>query len=338
MKRRDFLKIAGSGAMMTPLASMPAFAEKTNVKLACRRESSVPLLSANKIAWPDGHGDGNIMFPSVVDSPRESEGAGEHLRIYYASHGGKTICLATAPGPRGPWQPIDGNPVFRLQDSNSVRGHISSPHVVEADDGTFLLYFHGTNPVGVHGQGTGISRSPDGLSFTAIDSKGLVFATPSDHWGCECACYARVLEGRDGFHAFFTAELRAECKKWSRTCLEHAKSQDDVHWQRQSPEALLTSPVIDGKMHRIRHCGACWVDDGAVLLLYSIRRGKTESIEAVLLKEDGDSFTVSERFGRILKPELSWERRDLRDPCPFVLNGEIWLYYVGGGERHIGLA
>jgi hypothetical protein len=272
------------------------------------------------------------MFPSVVPGR-------ERLHMYYASHGGKTICLATAPEATGPWGPLESNPVLSLRECTSVRDHLSSPETIIQDDGTFLLYYHGKILGEGHGQVTGVARSTDGLAFSEVRASLPVFAPPPpDYWACDCCCYTRVLRKGDEYHAFFTTELRSERETWSRTCLEHAVSADGLHWQREASGPLLVSRAVNGKMNRIRHCGACWLSEREVLLFYSVRYRNREPLKAVLLERKGRSFAVVQELGIVLEPELPWEGKDLRDPFPLVLGGQIWLYYVGGGEQGIGLA
>ena len=79
---------------------------------------------------------------------------------------------------------------------------------------------------------------------------------------------------------------------------------------------------------------------GHVLLFYSVvNKGKRrETIEAVLLEPDGDTFKVARRYGTLMEPKLGWENKSLRDPLPIFVDDKLYLFYVAGGEKAIGLA
>lgn len=323
---------------------------KLPIKLTCTRLSKRPLLSTATAKWPKEHNKGrkkragasNVMFPSVLRPPAGSSKLGDRFHMYFASHCGQTIGLATSKKLEGPWEVYTKKPVLSLSDCRLVSHHLSSPHVVVCPDGSFLMYYHGRSPKGQEseGQHTGVAKSTDGVNFQEVSEPGPLVAVPKEKCSIRQdgslrrsgSSYFRVIIHQGKYHAF----LRAG------TGIEHAVSTDGIHWKRNKNKPLIQSALEDDNRvdGRIRHCGVCMLPSGHVLLFYSVvnKRKRRETIEAVLLEPDGDTFKVARRYGTLMKPKLNWENKSLRDPHPIFVDDKLYLFYVAGGEKTIGLA
>ncbi|MEA3400341.1 MAG: hypothetical protein U9R79_03765 [Armatimonadota bacterium] len=136
-----------------------------------------PVLTWDAIRWPASRP--SVMFPTVVGAPGWVGEPLDRLYMYYASHHGAGIGLATASEPEGPWTVQD--PVFDLADAPMLEGHISSPDVLIDEDAERLyLYYHGGNAAG-RGQVMGSAVSYDGLHFEVEEPEPLI--RPSEREG-----------------------------------------------------------------------------------------------------------------------------------------------------------
>ena len=299
-----------------------------------------PLLTVSDCNWDLGHG--SIMFPSVIDMSGKVASPLARYYMYLAAHGGKGIMLALADRPEGPWRLYDRNPVHALEMAPELWAHISSPDVVWVPEtGRLHLYYHGPNAApDVGGQHTGMATSTDGLRFTPSPDNPIITNGPPESWRASMAAYIRVFRIGERFHGMFMGHRSEMVGKAPVSCELWAHSDDGLTWQFEPETVVLAADPDQGDHVRIRHVGV-WSDGRSAWVFYSTYDSpdmQREIIRLARIPFDGDRPGPTERLGTCLVPTQPWERDELRDPYPLVVDGRLWLYYAGGGEEGIGVA
>ena len=288
----------------------------------------------------------NINGPSVLRVPEwVTDRLGKYY-LYFSHHKGTSIRLAYADHMAGPWF-VHQKPVLTLEQSLFVTAdldptsrsdwvngtdylyaHVASPDVnVDHHAKQILMLFHGLLPDG--DQQTRLAVSENGRSFSAKPP----LLGPS---------YLRAFQWR---RRWYTTHLWGDMGIFETLSI--------------APKIFshgTLPPQITGAPHsKIRHGHICQVRE-QIHFVFS-RVGETP--ECILhcrieLSDDPQDW----RFGPVttlLNPKESWEGYgrepikssegsargwipELRDPCLFNDDGQLWLLYSGGGERGIGLA
>jgi hypothetical protein len=320
--------------------------------LAFRRASPAPLLDLSAVPWcaTDRRPRPSIMFPTVVDmvgaagllggTPAAPFAPLDRWHMYYAPHNSSGIGLASAPHPEGPWTPYPDNPVLRLEAFPGIGDHLSSPEVALRPDhpgAPFWLYVHGrTGPRAEgFGQHTCVATSTDAVSWEPLDPNPVLTATAEQSGHKNSAAYARLFQ-RDGWHyALYKAE----------TVHSLARSRDGLTWEHWPHNPLIAPDPAAGDRNMIRHTGLLLRQD-TLCVFYSSTPdrddpGGREEIKLATFDVAGGDWLRwggLRRLGPVLTPELPWEAGDVRDPFPLVREDTLYLYYVGGHERGVGLA
>jgi hypothetical protein len=322
--------------------------------LGFRRTSATPLLDLVAVAWcaAEAKPRPTIMFPTVVDMERararlrDAPGAPpptpiapiDRFHMYYAPHRSAGIGLATAPHPEGPWTPYAGNPIIRLGDFPGLTDHVSSPEVVlrpDRPDAPFWLYFHGrTGPrAGGFGQHTCVATSPDAVAWQVFSPQPVLTATVEQSGSANSAAYARCFDLGGWHYALYKSELTHGL----------ARSRDGLTWEHWPHNPLLAPDPAAGDHEMIRHTALLLRAD-RLISLYSTPpgpHGGGEEIKAAVFDVTGDDWQrwgPLRRQGTVLSPALPWEANDVRDPFLLAHEDTLYLYYVGGHERGVGLA
>jgi len=302
------------------------------------RVSDEPLLDFDAIRWEVMYP--SVMFPSVVPAPAWLSDPLDALYMYYASHTGHALGLATAPRPEGPWTVQE--PVFALDDAPMLRGHISSPDVLidEAAERVYL-YFHGVNGAG-YGQVMGCAVGSDGQHFAIENPDPLIVPQESaGEWDRLCAAYLRPFRFGGETLAIYMGNSGRREPGVAHNCQGLARSRDYLHWERVRDEALLT-PDEQDDWGTIRHVGVHQRNEATLDVYYSTRTGPELEREVLRMARVDASLPseqwVAQKLGTVLEPELAWEGADLRDPYPVEWEGRLYLFYAGGEEAGIGLA
>lgn len=297
------------------------------------RVSDRPLLDCSAVRW-SGHA--TIMFPTVVNMNEHLKHPLDHFYLYYASHGGRGIGLATAPHPEGPWTPYADNPVFTLEQVPGFRVHISSPELIFLPEHRrFHLYFHGPTYQG--SQHTGMAISEDGLHFTPVSTGPILLGASLTEsapkgWNDPHAAYLRVFR-RDGwFYGVFKGAIANGL----------VRSEDGLHWEHGPHNPLIEISEEHREFDRIRHV-ALMIREPMLYILYSTYTDPERSREAIKLASvpmhgTWEDWGPLKRWGEVFAPSLPWEENNVRDPYLLRHNGTVYLYYVGGHEKGIALA
>lgn len=289
----------------------------------------------------------NIQGPSLIRVPDWVSNPLGKYYLYFADHKGSYIRLAYSDDLFGPWQ-IHKNGSLHLRDScfptepierppdyvdNNVSKmtllhsqsyerstpHIASPDVhVDNDNQQIIMYFHGLEGYGV--QRTRLATSEDGLNFTAEDP-------------LLCSSYLRVVQFQDRFIGVVMPGVVFDLRD-------------------------LRGPFEDGVRIfpvEARH-HALLVNEHRLFIFWTEVGDAPEHIKASVVSICGDSmFKNINHLEKILEPDLEWEGalepnepsvrsvaygrvNQLRDPCIFVENEQVYLLYAGGGENAIGIA
>lgn len=304
------------------------------------------------IIWPhmDGRMGSNINGPAVMRVPEWVENPLGRYYLYFADHMGSYIRMAFADNLTGPWTthtagvldledslfpaqdpfpPADGQtPDFTESLGYYLYAHIASPDIhVDDKNRRIRLYYHGLLETGE--QATRVAYSPDGLNFTPRPS---LLGPP----------YFRVFQYGE---AFYTVPWGG--RLW--------RSED---WDSPFEEGPVMVPLrIEGPdAGGFRHGECHRVGDRLHLLFHRIGDAPESILHSVVdLRPDWKNWRCGE-ISVLLAPELAWEGAgkpirpsvmgavhshvcELRDPCVFEdLDGQSYLFYVGGGERGIGVA
>ncbi|MFW5868947.1 MAG: hypothetical protein ACOCX2_14075 [Armatimonadota bacterium] len=302
------------------------------------RVRDYPLFGLDAIRWPTK--EPSVMFPTVIEAPRWLSEPLDTLYMYYASHHGAGLGLATAPEPEGPWTVQD--PVFTLDDAPMVAGHISSPDVlIDEDAERVYLYYHGSNPHG-RGQVMGCAVGYDGQRFEVANPDPLILPNErEDAWDYNSTAYLRPFRVGDRILGVYMGNGGARVPGVAYNCQGLLRSRDYLHWERVREEPLL-APDEREDWGTIRHSGVLVRDESTLDVYYSTRTGpdldrevlRVARVDASRPPEDWEA----RKLGTVLEPGPEWEGADLRDPYPFEWEGRLYLFYAGGVEAGIGLA
>lgn len=317
-----------------------------------RRLVAEPLLDLSAVPWCDAdrRPRPSIICPTVVDmtaaigrlggTPAAPFAPLDRFHMYYAPHNSGGVGLASAPRPEGPWTPYPDNPILRLAAFPGINDHVSSPDLVLRPDhpgAPFWLYVHGrTGPRAEgFGQHTCVATSPDAIHWEPLSPDPVLTATAEQSGHKNSAAYARFFQ-RDGWHyALYKAE----------SVHALARSRDGLTWEHWPQNPVIAPDPAAGDRNLIRHTGLL-VHDDTLFIFYSSTPDRDdpngrEEIKLATFELAGDdwrSWGPLRRHGVVLSPQLEWEARDVRDPFPLVQGETLYLYYVGGHERGVGLA
>ena len=321
------------------------------------------------------HGYVNINGPSVIRVPDWVKRPLGRFYMYFAHHKGSYIRLAVADNLTGPWTVYDPG-VLQLSDSGfpealvgeadesaglsdlfstfslhvvrdylllgyratvtdpalrrergmssatNRKPHIASPEViVDEERQQLVMYFHGYDGSG--GQRSRIATSTDGLNFEV--QPGELFSTYLRSFQHEGQHYLLGMPGVLYRGDFPLGPFQPRDRLLFEPDMRHAGLlvEDDtlyVFWSKvgYAPERILLSRVAIGP------------DDWNLW---------QASAPVDLLSPGEDWEGVSLPVVPSLRGELDEAANELRDP--FVIrdeDGQLYLFYVGGGEQAIGVA
>lgn len=309
------------------------------------RSAHNPILTPGKaFNWEmEGKGVGSIMFPTVIPTPSWLLDQYDPFLMYYASHNGNGIGLATAPTPEGPWTPHNENPVLHLNDTIGLKAHISSPEIlVNVDKKRLRLFFHGPLAQG-GGQGTCVAESDNGREFKQDLGTGVVIPPIPGTWRSRMSAYFRIFMRGDQLYGLLMGHdgtvVAPGC-----SCNHQGlfRSRDGIVWEEHPSNPVLSPDPSVGDHGTIRHVGMFQRGD-TVWIGYSTRNADL-SVECIKLarwdvsSEEWTQWPAPERLGPILEPVEPWEGTDLRDPYFLLYDDTLYLYYAGGMESGIGVA
>jgi hypothetical protein len=294
----------------------PPCAVKRITVTRCRTNPLITAASSKSI----GH---NINGPSVIRAPGWLDKPLGRYYMYFAHHGGKHIRLACADKLAGPWTVYEPGTLTLAQASGLIRSHIASPDVhVDDETKTILMYFHGPGRR-VGRQITGVAASKDGLRFTAGNTMIGDFYFRRFRWNG--TWYAIDKSGNRGGRLLRSDDPRARFE-------------------------VRKQPLLPGMRH------AAVLVRGDTLLVFYSRGGDCPErilLSTVRLTDDWTNWVASKPID-VLRPEKDYEGvryklkpsrwgsgikvQQLRDPCIFEEDGNLYLFYTIAGEMGIAMA
>lgn len=306
-----------------------------------RRVTARPLLDLTAVPWcaTEARPRPTIIFPTVVDLAAYRDVLSnpiDRYYLYFAPHHSHGMGLATAPHPEGPWTPYGGNPFLRLEDVPGLRDHVSSPEFVfrpDCPEAPFWLYFHGLAVPHGHGQQTCVATSNDGVHWQLVSSEPVLTATAEQTGDENTAAYVRAFQRNGWLYGLYKAEKAHGL----------ARSRDGITWEHWPNNPVIRPEAVESEYDRIRHT-AILVEEDTLVIFYSTLTRSDLSREEIklatfsLASSDWLNWGPVQRHGVVFAPEEQWEDDDVRDPFLFRDDDTLYLYYVGGREKGIGLA
>ena len=261
-----------------------------------------PIIDKNVI------NDNNINGPSLIKVPNFIKNKLGKYYLYFANHLGKNIRMAYSDNLEGPWT-LHQPGTLQLEDT-FCKGHIASPDVhIENDQ--IVMYYHGDID---DGQYTLKATSKDGIKFTTDNNKLGLF-------------YFRVFD--------YLGETYAIAKN---------RNVNGILYKKENNSFEPSFHLIDN----IRH-SAVYVDGDILYIIYSKVGEAPESLYICVIKD----WEVISNY-KFKEPEYDWEGsqqpktnsrfgmalgfvNELRDPCIFKEDEDLYLLYSYGGESGIAI-
>ena len=274
------------------------------------------IIKPNMLLNKEGN---NINGPSLIKVPNWVKNPLGKYYLYFAHHQGKYIRMAYADNIEGPYTLYE--PGTLQINETACKTHIASPDVhIDEGSGRIAMYYHGDT---ADGQKTFISWSIDGIKF-------LNNVVPKGEF------YFRVFKYKDKFYA-----------------IAKNKNIDGVIYESDDWDGEF-KPMYN-LIPNIRH-SAVYVDKNILFLFYSLIGDKPESILLTRINLDNWEPVTTQQ---VLQPRTEYEGahlpimqslpgsstlryggpvNELRDPCVYEEDGNLYLLYSLAGEYGIGLA
>ena len=286
---------------------------------------------------PREDGRFNVNGPSVLLAPEwMPEPPGAYL-MYFAHHRGRSIRLAAADTPTGPWRLADPD-VLNVDDTPSEHvPHIASPDVhVDHARRRFVMYFHGMvpEPVGGHlpcwrvypsiNQKTMLAVSADGWDFVPVEP--VVAVAPSylrmfdrgDAW-FGVAMPSQIVRSTDGLSGFEYGSMLFDDDEIRHCCLSYRPGRDEIEMLftrcYEAPERIYRT-VIDAS--------GDW---------RGWRSGPVTELMRPTLRWEG----AGEPLEPVPRGPAPGPQNGLRDPFVLTDGGRRWLFYAAAGEDALGV-
>lgn len=293
---------------------------------------------------------GNINGPSLIRIPDWVANPLGKYYLYFAHHEGDCIRLAVADSLTGPWviyQPgalslheslfctdapkhREMHPDVQASIASGVDGdypHIASPDMhIDSERKIISMYYHGRNRDGT--QQTRRAESSDGITFTPLppllgDSYFRVFEHHNYHYAI--AWGSKLYRSADGGYSFEPGP-RLTNDNYRHGAILKMDGQEGIHviWSRAGdcPESLLISSLL--------------MDDepDSLQQWHQWQLGETNVLHKPERSWEGnkESLTPS-RYGGTMNSVY-----EIRDPCIFQEDGEVYLLYCVRGEQGIAIA
>lgn len=277
-------------------------------------------LPGNPIIFSHGEGNwkDNINGPSVIKAPSflQPQQGWKYL-LYFASHNGLHIRLATSDVIEGPWL-IQNQSCLELPDLPKS-SHIASPDVhIDQEQRKIKMYCHVAYG---KGQKTFLATSEDGwnFSFHSLEPLGpyymRVFPKDGEYFAFDRD--GKLMRSETGTTPFQVTSFRFP-DKVRHLAVENYASILRVYF----------SEVGDAP-ERIKMRCLYWNSQSPEQSLYS---RKATLLVPQEVYEGSSASTISSRIGSIKSLV-----KELRDPFFFSDSGRSFLFYACGGERGIAV-
>jgi hypothetical protein len=314
------------------------------------------------------NGPSAILIPDWIPKNKRPSPKAKYY-LYFAHHKGLYIRMAWAENIEGPWLlhntgkgvqqghrgvlDLGDDKLMNIGNSLSISTHVASPDVhVDNKNKRITLYFHG--PSLFLGEKTPfqrsfVSTSPWGLDFSQ-NIRPVILGSS----------YFRVFEHQDNLYAVSNG-----AKLYKAPSLEKPWIPNDNFnfshslWEKQ-PTKIFNKIDFQIPRHihpkpRVRHVAVIKTNE-QLQVFFTVRGDSPERIylSTVELQDKNWTDWSLTPFEEVLRAEKNWEGthippapsksgtaskfvNQLRDPCILSLDGDLYLFYTGGGENAIGL-
>ena len=271
-------------------------------------KNSKPIIQSNMLPNKDGN---NINGPSLIKVPDWVENALGKYYLYFSHHNGKYIRMAYSDNIEGPYT-VHLEGTLKLEDTPG-KDHIASPDVhIDNDKQEIIMYYHTLYNDGQY-------------TFKAVSKDGLKFISENDNLGL---FYFRVFN--------YLGETYAIAKN---------KNIDSIIYKKTNGKFIPQFNLID----KVRHT-AVHVDGDMLYIFHTVVGEAPESLYVCKIK----NWEIIDNY-KIREPKYNWEGanqpkynsrfgmalgfvNELRDPCIFKDNNDLYLLYSYGGESGIALS
>jgi hypothetical protein len=319
------------------------------------------------------NGPSVIRIPKWI--PRDKRAAPEaRYYMYFAHHKGRYIRLAWAEKVEGPWSlynvgvgikegrrgvlDMGNDRLLALDNSLEIVSHIASPDVhVDHNAKRIVMYFHGS--LAYQGEKLGGQRSFVATSHWGLDFSNQIVPAALSGSYLRVFEYNGSLQALRGKHHFLPRDNDAP---WAIP--DEFSFNKGLLWRKSTASMLDFSEIKHDNIQdlawpdtKIRHLALHQSRD-TLFVFFTVKGHAPERIfmtSAKLTQERWFSTKPPRPPTEILRPETIWEgsaiapipskqgmERDLanalRDPYVFADEGNLYLFYAGGGETAIGLA
>ena len=268
----------------------------------------------------------NLELPAIFKAEGVLAKPIDNYYLYFSyndeSGGTRSIALATAPAPEGPWTVYnDGTPVMTAQ-SLGVSSSVNAPWPIwDEDNGRMLMYYSmGATAIGV-------AESTDGINFTNIQTVLDGSDAPAGTQAYQQSVYAYTVEGQDNKYVMFYTGNGYRSGDGTYTNgkqIFYAVSDDGLNWTDSGKVLQYPDSGDKGNIASPR----LMIRDGEPYVVYHNSNG---NLGYSLLSGD---FSTASRQGRLYdSTDGEPDRGRAADAC-FLQEGEnLYLYYTARSNK-----
>ena len=268
----------------------------------------------------------NLELPAIFKAEGVLAKPIDNYYLYFSyndeSGGTRSIALATAPAPEGPWTVYnDGTPVMTAQ-SLGVSSSVNAPWPIwDEDNGRMLMYYSmGATAIGV-------AESTDGINFTNIQTVLEGSDAPAGTQAYQQSVYAYTVEGQDNKYVMFYSGNGYRSGDGTYTNgkqIFYAVSDDGLNWTDSGKVLQYPDSGDKGNIASPR----LMIRDGEPYVVYHNSNG---NLGYSLLSGD---FSTASRQGRLYdSTDGEPDRGRAADAC-FLQEGEnLYLYYTARSNK-----
>jgi len=267
-----------------------------------------PIIQPGMLPGIDGL---NINGPSLIKVPNWIKNPLGKYYLYFSHHDGKYIRMAYSDNIEGPYN-IHPTGTLKLEDTPG-RDHIASPDVhIDNNKQEIVMYYH-------------TPYDDAQYTFKAVSKNGLDFESENNKLG---VFYFRVFD--------YLGETYAIAKN---------KNIDGIIYKKEANEFKPIGNLIDNVRHTAVH-----VDGDMLYLFYTVVGEAPESLYICKIQ----NWEIIDNY-KLREPKYDWEGanqpkhnsrfgmahsfvNELRDPCIFQEDNDLYLLYSYGGESGIAIS
>ena len=268
----------------------------------------------------------NLELPAIFKAEGVLEDPIDNYYLYFSyndeSGGTRSIALATAPAPEGPWTVYEnGTPVMTAQ-SLGVESSVNAPWPVWDSENQRMLMYYSMGSASI-----GVAESSDGVHFTNIQTVFEASSAPAGNQAYQQSVYEYTIEGQDNKYVmFYTGNgYRSEDGTYtSGKQIFYAVSDDGLTWTDSGKVLQYPDSGDKGNIASPR----LMIKDGVPYVVYHNSNGNLGYSQL------SAEFTTVTRQG-ILYDSTDGEpdRGRAADGCLFQDSTGLYLYYTARSNK-----